>query len=79
MNDDLEKEPGKVPEDLYRYASNTNCILQAINDLSQKMDDAQKESEQKERFRFAVTITVAVLSFLAGVVAAIAGVFALIA
>lgn len=78
MNDNFENELGAPDEDPYRYLSNTNRILDAINDLSQKMDDTQKESEKKERLRFSVTITVAVLSFLAGVVAAIAGVFALI-
>lgn len=78
MNDNFENELGVPDESPYRYLSNTNRILDAINDLSKKMDDTQKESEKKERFRFSVTITVAVLSFLAGVVAAIAGVFTLI-
>lgn len=78
MNDNFENELGAPDESPYRYLSNTNRILDAINDLSKKMDDTQKESEKKERFRFSVTITVAVLSFLAGVVAAIAGVFTLI-
>ena len=78
MNDDLKTKFDELPEDFFKYASNTNCILQAVSDLSQKMDDMQKESEKKEGARFAVTITVAVLSFLAGVVAAITGVFTLV-
>ena len=78
MNDNFENELGVPDESPYRYLSNTNRILDAINDLSKKMDNTQKESEKKERFRFSVTITVAVLSFLAGVVAAIAEVFTLI-
>lgn len=78
MNDDPKKERDELPEDLYRYASSTDCILRAISNLSKKIDDAQKESVEKERVRFAVTITVAVLSFLAGAVAAITGVLTLI-
>lgn len=78
MNDDTKKERDELPEDLYRYASSTDCILRAISNLSKKIDDTQKESEEKERVRFAVTITVAVLSFLAGAVAAITGVLTLI-
>lgn len=48
MNDDFENELEIPEEDPYRCLSNTNCILQAINDLSKKMDDAQKESEKKK-------------------------------
>ena len=76
MNDDLKKDLDKLAQELGPYVSNTNTILRAINDLSKKMDDTQKESEKKEKFRFSLTITIAVLSFLAG---AVAGVLALIA
>lgn len=79
MNDDLKKDLDKLAQELGPYVSNTNTILRAINDLSKKMDDTQKESEKKEKFRFSLTITIAVLSFLAGAVAAVAGVLALIA
>lgn len=79
MNDDLKKDLDKLAQELGPYASNTNTILRAINDLSKKMDETQKESEKKEKFRFSLTITIAVLSFLAGAVAAVAGVLALIA
>lgn len=79
MNDDLKNDLDKLAQELEPYASNTSTILRAINDLSKKMDDTQKESEKKEKFRFSLTITVAVLSFLAGAVAAVAGVLALIA
>lgn len=79
MNDDLKNDLDKLAQELGPYASNTNTILRAINDLSKKMDDAQKESEKKEKFRFSLTITISVLSFLAGAVAAVAGVLALIA
>lgn len=79
MNDDLKNDLDKLAQELGPYASNTNTILRAINDLSKKMDDTQKESEKKEKFRFSLTITIAVLSFLAGAVAAVAGVLALIA
>ncbi len=79
MNDDLKKDLDKLAQELGPYTSNTNTILRAINDLSKKMDDTQKESEKKEKFRFSLTITIAVLSFLAGAVAAVAGVLALIA
>lgn len=78
MNDDLKKDLDKLAQELGPYASNTNTILRAINDLSKKMDDTQKESEKKEKFRFSLTITIAVLSFLSGAVAAVAGVLALI-
>lgn len=79
MNDDLKKDLDKLAQELGPYTSNTNTILRAINDLSKKMDDTQKESEKKEKFRFSLTITIAVLSFLAGAVAAVVGVLALIA
>ena len=79
MNDDLKKDLDKLAQELGPYVSNTNTILRAINDLSKKMDDTQKESEKKEKFRFSLTITIAVLSFLAGAVPAVAGVLALIA
>ncbi len=79
MNDDLKNDLDKLAQELGPYASNTNTILRAISDLSKKMDDTQKESEKKEKFRFSLTITIAVLSFLAGAVAAVAGVLALIA
>lgn len=79
MNDDLKNDLDKLAQELGPYASNTNTILRAINDLSKKMDDTQKESEKKEKFRFSLTITIAVLSFLAGAVAAVVGVLALIA
>lgn len=82
MNDDLKKDLDKLAQELGPYTSNTNTILRAINDLSKKMDDTQKESEKKEKFRFSLTITIAVLSFPAGAVAAVAavaGVLALIA
>ena len=79
MNDDLKNDLNKLAQELEPYASNTSTILRAINDLSKKMDDTQKESEKKEKFRFSLTITVAVLSFLAGAVAAVVGVLALIA
>jgi hypothetical protein len=79
MNDDLKNDLDKLAQELGPYASNTNTILRAINDLSKKMDDTQKESEKKEKFRFSLTITISVLSFLAGAVAAVAGVLALIA
>lgn len=79
MNDDLKNDLNKLAQELEPYASNTSTILRAINDLSKKMDDTQKKSEKKEKFRFSLTITVAVLSFLAGAVAAVAGVLALIA
>lgn len=79
MNDDLKNDLDKLAQELGPYASNTNTILRAINDLSKKMDDTQKESEKKEKFRFSLTITISVLSFLSGAVAAVAGVLALIA
>lgn len=79
MNDDLKNDLDKLAQELGPYASNTNTILRAINDLSKKIDDTQKESEKKEKFRFSLTITISVLSFLAGAVAAVAGVLALIA
>ena len=79
MNDDLKNDLDKLAQELGPYASNTNTILRAINDLSKKMDDTQKESEKKEKLRFSLTITISVLSFLAGAVAAVAGVLALIA
>ena len=47
MNDDLKKDLDKLAQELKPYASNTNTILRAINDLSKKMDDTQKESEKK--------------------------------
>lgn len=49
MNDDLKKEMELLAKELGPYASNTNCILQAINDLSKKMDDSQQQEEIKQK------------------------------
>lgn len=50
MNDDLKKDLDKLGQELGPYTSNTNTILWAINDLSKKMDDTQKESEKNFAF-----------------------------
>ena len=40
MNDDLKNDLDKMAQELGPYASNTNTILRAINDLSKKMDES---------------------------------------
>ena len=81
MNNDMEKESSKMPDDLYRYASNTNCILQAIYDLSQKIDKAEAEAKKKEKSdfrRFAFSSILGVLALIVGIVAAVAAVLAVL-
>lgn len=77
MNDDLKKELDELSQKLGPYASNTNCILQAINELSAKMDKADAESKKKEKSdfkRFVFSSALGVLTLIAGIVAAVAAV-----
>ena len=81
MNDGVGKDPGKIPEDLYRYASKTNSILDAINNLSKRIDKAEAEARKKEKSdfrRFAFSSILGLLTLIAGIVAAVAGVLAVL-
>lgn len=81
MNNDFKNELGVHDEDPYRYLSNTNCILDAINDLSQKMDKAEEKAREKEKSdfrRFAFSSILGILTLIAGIVAAVAGVLAVL-
>ena len=49
MNDDLKKDLDKLSQELGPYTSNTNTILRAINDLSEKMDESQQQEEIKQK------------------------------
>lgn len=49
MNDDLKKDLDKLAQELGPYVSNTNAILRAINDLSEKMDESQRQEEIKQK------------------------------
>lgn len=49
MNDDLKNDLDKLAQKLGPYASNTNTILRAINDLSKKMDESQQLEEIKQK------------------------------
>lgn len=49
MNDDLKKNLDKLAQELGPYTSNTNTILRAINDLSEKMDESQQQEEIKQK------------------------------
>lgn len=81
MNDNFENELGVPDESPYRYLSNTNRILDAINDLSKKMDKAEAESKEKEKSelrRFIFSSVLGLLAAIAGIVAAVAGVLAVL-
>lgn len=81
MNDDLKKEMDRLAKELGPYASNTGCILRAINDLSSKMDKAEVESKKKEKSdfkRFVFSSVLGILTLVAGIVAAVAAVLAVL-
>lgn len=81
MNDDMQKEMDKLAKELDPYASNTGTILRAINDLSAKMDKAEaeeKEKEKSDRRRFIFSSVLGLLTLIAGIVAAVAGVLAVL-
>ena len=81
MNDDLKNDLDKLAQDLGPYASNTNTILRAINDLSKKMDKAEAEAKKKEKSdfrRFVFSSILGVLTLISGIVAAVAAVLAVL-
>lgn len=81
MNDDLKKEMDRLAKELSPYAGNTSCILHAINDLSARMDNAEAEAKEKEksdRRRFIFSSVLGLLTLIAGIVAAVAGVLAVL-
>lgn len=81
MNDDLKNKPDELPDDFLKYVSNTNCILQAINDLSEKMDKVEAESKKKDKTdfkRFVFSSVIGLLTLAAGIVAAVAAVLAIL-
>lgn len=63
---------------LMEHADNTSEILSAVSSLPQKIDSMQEASERTERRRFLITTVIAVLSFIAGAIAAAASIFALL-
>lgn len=81
MNDDLKKDLDKLAQELGPYASNTNTILRAINDLSKKMDKAEAEAKKKEKSdfrRFVFSSILGALTLISGIVAAAAAVLAVL-
>ena len=80
MNDDLKKEMDRLAKELGPYASNTNTILRAINDLSAKMDESQnleeikqKKQVRKETIFFVISTVIGVLTLGATVLFGIIG------
>lgn len=80
MNDDPKKERDELPEDLYRYASSTDCILRAINRLSKEMDEnrrqeeiKQKKQSKKDTIFFAISTVIGLLTLGATVLFGIIG------
>lgn len=45
----MKTDSDKDLDEIYRKISNTNCILDAISDLSKKMDENQKQEEIKQK------------------------------
>ena len=65
-------------DDLVQHVDSTAEILRSLSSLSSKMDESQKKADHKERRRFLVTTVIALLSFMAGVVAAVCSILALL-
>lgn len=68
----------KEIQEFMEHASSTNEILKSISALSEKMDQNQTHADEKEKQRFLITTIIAALSFIAGAVAAVAAILALI-